>query len=225
MAVIVFIEDDPSARRGLELALTRLGHTVAGHATGEEGLAEIRFRRPEMAIIDVMLPGIDGVEVCRRIRQEDSLPVILLTARSDDIDVVVGLEAGADDYVVKPVEPHVLGARIRAVLRRSENPTSGDRSAYGDLVIDRGKLKVQRAGRDVHLTATELRLLLELSRRPGQVLSRQQLLAGVWEHDYLGDSRLVDATVQRLRAKIEDTPSRPRFVETVRGFGYRFAPP
>jgi two-component system response regulator MtrA len=123
------------------------------------------------------------------------------------------------------VEPHVLGARIRAVLRRSESATSGDLSRYGDLVIDRGTLKVQRAGRDIHLTATELRLLLELSRRPGQVLSRQQLLAGVWEHDFLGDSRLVDATVQRLRAKIEDTPSRPRFVETVRGFGYRFTPP
>lgn len=224
MAAILFVEDDPSARTALELALTRLGHVVSAYETGEEGLATIQAQRPEIVILDVMLPGIDGVEVCRRIRAEDSLPVILLTARSDDIDVVVGLEAGADDYVVKPVEPRVLDARIRAVLRRSEH-VPGDRSTYGDLVIDRGALKVQRAGRDVRLTATELRLLLELSRRPGQVLSREQLLAGVWEHDYLGDSRLVDATVQRLRLKIEDVPSRPRLIETVRGFGYRFSPP
>jgi two-component system, OmpR family, response regulator MtrA len=224
VAVILFVEDDPSARTALALALTRLGHVVSAHETGEEGLASIQSHRPEIALLDVMLPGINGVEVCRRIRAEDSLPVILLTARSDDIDVVVGLEAGADDYVVKPVEPRVLDARIRAVLRRSEH-APGDRSTYGDLVIDRGALKVQRAGRDIRLTATELRLLLELSRRPGQVLSREQLLAGVWEHDYLGDSRLVDATVQRLRLKIEDVPSRPRVIETVRGFGYRFSPP
>jgi two-component system response regulator MtrA len=223
VATILLVEDDPSARTGIELALTRLGHTVTSRATGEQGLDEARTRRPEIAILDVMLPGIDGVDVCRRIRRSDTLPVILLTALSDDIDVVVGLEAGADDYVVKPVEPRVLDARIRAVLRRTEN-SPGDRATYGDLVIDRGTLKVQRGGRDVRLTGTELRLLLELTRRPGQVLNRRQLLAAVWEHDFLGDSRLVDATVQRLRAKIEDVPARPRFVETVRGFGYRFAP-
>ncbi len=229
VASILFVEDDPSARTALELALTRQGHGVTSRATGEDGLAALRARRPEIAILDVMLPGVDGIEVCRRIRRDDlcgggALPVILLTARGDDLDVVLGLEAGADDYVVKPVEPRVLDARIRAVLRRADH-TLVDRSAYGDLVIDRTSLKVTKAGADLRLTPTELRLLLELARRPGQALTRQHLLAEVWEHTYPGDSRLVDACVQRLRAKIEDEPAEPRLIETVRGFGYRFAAP
>ncbi|NKZ07668.1 response regulator transcription factor [Actinomadura latina] len=224
MASILFVEDDPSARAALDLALTRLGHAVTSRATGEDGLAALRARRPEIALLDVMLPGIDGIEVCRRIRREDSLPVILLTARGDDLDIVLGLEAGADDYVVKPVEPRVLDARVRAVLRRADH-TRVDRSVYGDLVIDRTSLKVTKAGTDLRLTPTELRLLLELTRRPGQALTRQQLLAEVWEHTYPGDSRLVDACVQRVRAKIEDEPAEPRLIETVRGFGYRFAAP
>jgi DNA-binding response OmpR family regulator len=223
VASILFVEDDPSARTALELALTRQGHRVTSRATGEDGLEALRARRPEIAILDVMLPGIDGIEVCRRIRRGDPLPVILLTARGDDLDVVLGLEAGADDYVVKPVEPRVLDARIRAVLRRAE--TRADIAAYGDLVIDRASLKVTKAGTDVRLTPTELRLLLELSRRPGQALTRQHLLAEVWEHTYPGDSRLVDACVQRVRAKIEDEPAEPRLIETVRGFGYRFTAP
>ncbi|WP_067490514.1 response regulator transcription factor [Actinomadura hibisca] len=224
MASILFVEDDPSARTALELALTRQGHRVTARATGEDGLDALRARRPEIAVLDVMLPGIDGIEVCRRIRRADTLPVILLTARGDDLDVVLGLEAGADDYVVKPVEPRVLDARIRAVLRRAEH-THPDRSAYGDLVVDRTSLKVTRAGRDIRLTPTELRLLLELTRRPGHAMTRQQLLAAVWELDRPGDSRLVDACVQRVRAKIEDDPAEPRRIETVRGFGYRFVAP
>lgn len=224
MASILFIEDDPSARTALELALTRQGHAVTSRATGEDGMEALRARRPEIAILDVMLPGIDGIEVCRRIRRDDSLPVILLTARGDDLDVVLGLEAGADDYVVKPVEPRVLDARIRAVLRRADHARA-DRSVYGDLVIDRTSLKVTKDGTDLRLTPTELRLLLELTRRPGQALTRQQLLAEVWEHTYPGDSRLVDACVQRVRAKIEDEPAEPRLIETVRGFGYRFTAP
>lgn len=224
MASILFVEDDPSARVALELALTRLGHAVTAVATGEEGLERLRARRPEIAVLDVMLPGIDGIEVCRRIRREDTLPVILLTARGDDLDVVLGLEAGADDYVVKPIEPRVLDARVRAVLRRAEG-SHADRSSYGDLVIDRMSLKVTKAGADVRLTPTELRLLLELTRRPGQALTRQNLLASVWEHTYPGDSRLVDACVQRVRAKIEDEPAEPRLIQTVRGFGYRFTAP
>lgn len=224
MATVLLVEDDPSARAALDMALSRQGHSVTAHATGEEGLAHIRAARPELAVLDVMLPGVDGVEVCRRIRRFDDLPVILLTARSDDIDVVLGLEAGADDYVVKPVEPRVLDARIRAVLRRTENHP-GEQSTHGDLVIDRAALRVTRRGRDVGLTPTELRLLLELTRRPGQALTRRELLRAVWELDHLGDSRLVDACVQRLRAKIEDVPARPAYIETVRGFGYRFATP
>ncbi|MFC0862004.1 response regulator [Sphaerimonospora cavernae] len=224
MAGILLVEDDPSVRAGLELALTRQGHSITAYATGEEALEHIRARRPEIVILDVMLPGIDGVEVCRRIRRIDSLPVILLTARGDDLDVVVGLEAGADDYVVKPVEPRVLDARIRAVLRRLEF-ASADRVSFGDLVIDRGALKVSLAGREVHLTPTELRLLLELVRHPGQVLSRRYLLRAVWDHTHVGDSRLVDACVQRVRAKIEPVPADPVFIHTARGFGYRFSPP
>ncbi|RSN53969.1 response regulator transcription factor [Actinomadura sp. WAC 06369] len=224
MAKILLVEDDPSARAGLEMALTRQGHGVTARATGEDGLGALRALRPEIAILDVMLPGIDGIEVCRRIRRDDTLPVILLTARGDDLDVVLGLEAGADDYVIKPVEPRVLDARIRAVLRRAEQ--SGlDRSVHGDLVIDRTSLRVTKAGTDLRLTPTELRLLLELARRPGHALTRRHLLAAVWEHTYPGDSRLVDACVQRVRAKIEDDPADPRLIETVRGFGYRFAAP
>ncbi|WP_285775216.1 response regulator transcription factor [Microtetraspora sp. NBRC 13810] len=224
MAGILLVEDDPSVRSGLELALTRQGHTITSYATGEEALDHIRARRPEIVVLDVMLPGIDGVEVCRRVRKIDQLPIILLTARGDDLDVVVGLEAGADDYVVKPVEPRVLDARIRAVLRRVESASS-DRITFGDLVIDRGALKVTLDGREVHLTPTELRLLLELVRHPGQVLNRRHLLRSVWDHSHVGDSRLVDACVQRIRAKIEPVPAEPVFIHTVRGFGYRFNPP
>jgi len=211
----------------IELALTRQGHQVATAATGEQALELWQSQRPELVVLDVMLPGIDGFEICRRIRRTDQVPIILLTARSDDIDVVVGLESGADDYVVKPVQPRVLDARIRAVLRRHGNssPEAGDTAVFGDLVVDRAAMTVTRAGVPISLTPTELKLLVELSRRPGQALSRQQLLRLVWDHDYLGDSRLVDACVQRLRAKVEVVPSDPRLIRTVRGIGYRLDPP
>ncbi|GLX98883.1 response regulator [Herbidospora sp. NEAU-GS84] len=224
MAGILLVEDDPSVRTGLELALARQGHSITAFGTGEEALEHIRARRPEIVILDVMLPGIDGVEVCRRIRKLDSLPIILLTALGDDLDIVVGLEAGADDYVIKPVEPRVLDARIRAILRRMES-ASTDRITFGDLMIDRGALKVTLEGREVHLTPTELRLLLELVRHPGQVLNRRYLLRSVWDHTHVADSRLVDACVQRIRAKIEPTPGDPVYIHTVRGFGYRFSGP
>ena len=224
MAGILLVEADPSVRTGLELALTRQGHSVTSYATGEEALDHVRTRRPEIVILDVMLPGIDGIEVCRRIRKIDSLPVILLTALGDDLDVVVGLEAGADDYVVKPVQPRVLDARIRAILRRVES-VPADRLTFGDLVIDRGALKVTLKGKEVHLTPTELRLLLELVRHRDKVLNRRYLLRTVWDHGHVGDSRLVDTCVQRIRAKIEPVPSEPRYIHTVRGFGYRFSPP
>ncbi len=211
----------------IELALTRQGHQVATAATGEEALELWQAQRPELVVLDVMLPGIDGFEICRRIRRTDQVPIILLTARSDDIDVVVGLESGADDYVVKPVQPRVLDARIRAVLRRQGNGAAdvGDTAVFGDLVVDRAAMTVTRNGSPISLTPTELKLLVELSRRPGQALSRQQLLRLVWDHDYLGDSRLVDACVQRLRAKVELVPSDPRLIRTVRGIGYRLDPP
>jgi len=226
MVTVLLVEDDPAARQGLELALRRLGYQVQAAATGEAALRDFRAAAADVVVLDLMLPGLDGFEVCRRLRRDSDVPVIMLTARGDDLDIVGGLEAGADDYVVKPVEPRVLDARLRAVIRRTARtgPPGGAAETYDGLMIDRGALIVRRAGADVSLTPTELRLLLVLSGSPRQVFSREQLLGLVWEHDYLGDSRLVDACVQRLRAKIETDTSEPRYVQTVRGFGYRFGP-
>jgi DNA-binding response OmpR family regulator len=223
MTTVLLVEDDPAARQGLELALRRLGYRVRPAGTGEAALDGIRQGAVDVVVLDVMLPGVDGFEVCRRLRRDSNVPVIMLTARGDDFDIVAGLEAGADDYVVKPVEPRVLDARIRAVLRRLARAGSPTET-YGELVIDRGSLTVALRDREISLTPTELRLLLVLSGSPRQVLSREQLLDLVWEHGYLGDSRLVDACVQRLRAKIETDTSEPRYIQTVRGFGYRFGP-
>jgi two-component system, OmpR family, response regulator MtrA len=219
--LVLLIEDDPAVSEGLELGLSHLGHEVLAAFDGESGLLLAGERRPHVVVLDLMLPGIDGFEVCRRLRAAGSTPIIMLTARSDDLDVVAGLEAGADDYVAKPVRPRVLDARIKAVLRRVAAEPSG-RTEFSGLGIDRESLVVTRAGKPVDLTPTELRLLLTLSDHPGRVLSREQLLSAVWEQDFLGDSRLVDACVQRLRAKIEDVPGEPVYVQTVRGFGYRF---
>ena len=223
MTTVLLVEDDPASRQGLELALSRLGYGVCPAATGEAALDGLGAGPVDVVVLDVMLPGVDGFEVCRRLRRVSNVPVIMLTARGDDFDVVAGLEAGADDYVVKPAEPRVLDARIRAVLRRLARAGS-PAETWGDLVLDRESLIVRRAGQLVPLTPTELRLLLVLSGSPRQVFSREQLLDLVWEHSYLGDSRLVDACVQRLRAKIESDTADPRYIQTVRGFGYRFGP-
>lgn len=227
MPHVLLIEDDASVRDGMELVLRRHGYEVSVAATGEEALALVADDTGiELAVLDLMLPGMDGFEVCRRVRASGAtLPVIMLTARGDDTDVVRGLEAGADDYVVKPVTAPVLEARIRAALRRAEPVASAVRGEeHAGLVIDRAGLTVTRRGAPVPLPPTELRLLLELSASPGQVFSREQLLKSVWEHGFLGDSRLVDAAVGRLRAKIEDVAAKPRYIQTVRGFGYRFGP-
>jgi len=223
MANVLLVEDDPAARQGLELALRRLGHGVRPVGTGEAALRDFHEVPVDVVVLDVMLPGLDGFEVCRQLRRGGDVPIIMLTARGDDLDIVGGLEAGADDYVIKPVEPRVLDARIRAVLRRMPRAGSAAES-YGDLTIDRASLIVRRDGREISLTPTELRLLLVLSDSPRQVFSREQLLDAVWEHDYLGDSRLVDACVQRLRAKLETDAAKPLYIQTVRGFGYRFGP-
>ncbi|MFG1612629.1 response regulator transcription factor [Nonomuraea wenchangensis] len=223
MSRILLIEDDPAVREGLELALSRHGHWVRAVESGEQGLDRLRADVPDVVVLDLMLPGMDGFEVCRRIRTTGDMPIIMLTARGDDIDVVAGLESGADDYVVKPVQPRVLEARIRAVLRRIGRDQA-ELERHGDLTIDRAALVVDKRGVPVSLAPTELRLLLVLSSTPGRVHSRQQLLESVWEHGYFGDSRLVDACVQRLRAKIEDDSAAPVYLQTVRGFGYRFGP-
>ncbi|MFE7772651.1 response regulator [Streptomyces sp. NPDC057445] len=226
MPRVLLVEDDPSVREGVELGLRRRGHEVRCAATGEAGLAALDGFVPDLVLLDLMLPGMNGVQVCRRIRESSQLPIIMLTARGDDFDVVVGLEAGADDYIVKPARTEVIEARIRAVLRRIEEPGGGRPTVevHGELAIDRAGLTVAKSGRRLALAPSELKLLLHLSAAPEQVFSRQQLLEHVWEHSYHGDARLVDACVRRLRNKIEDEAGSPRYIQTLRGFGYRFGP-
>jgi two-component system, OmpR family, response regulator MtrA len=221
---VLLVEDDPSIREIATLGLERAGFRVT--ATGDGRDALIRFRQGsfDLVVLDVMLPSLDGLEVCREIRRESQAPIVMLSARSDLHDIVVGLELGADDYVTKPFELPELVARIKAVLRRSAVGPTDRAISVDDLEIDPGAFRVTRRGEDVPLTATEFRLLLELARRPKQVFTRELLLDLVWNYDYLGDSRLVDVAVQRLRAKIEDDPKQPRLIQTVRGVGYRFDP-
>jgi DNA-binding response OmpR family regulator len=229
MPQLLVIEDDAAVAESLQLAMKNLGHTVYTAGTGEDGLEFVQRNRTnlDLAIVDVMLPGIDGFEVCRRLSAADALPIVMLTARSDPIDVVVGLECGADDYVVKPVEPRVLDARIKAVLRRIGAPTAPPPPAtvIGRLQVDEAAMRVSRDSVELSLTPTELRLLLELLHHAGQALSRRALLERVWDYGYLGDSRLVDACIQRLRAKVEDDPAHPTLIKTVRGVGYRLELP
>ncbi|MEU6609257.1 response regulator transcription factor [Streptomyces shenzhenensis] len=228
MPRVLLIEDDRAVREGVTLALRRQRHDVVAAGTGEEGMDRLRSFRPDIVVLDLMLPGMTGFEVCRGIRAVDqTLPIIMATARGDEVDIVVGLEAGADDYVVKPVQARVLDARIRAVLRRAGGTSAGTAlpkiDTYGGLAVDRAGLTVTLHGVPVPLAPSERRLLLTLSASPGQVFSRQQLLEAVWEHDYHGDARLVDACVKRLRTKLDEPPRAPRYIHTVRGFGYRFA--
>ena len=226
---VLFVEDDDVIREATQLALERDGFTVTAMPDGLSGLEAFRADRPDIALLDVMLPGLDGVSLCRRIRDESTVPVIMLSARADSIDVVLGLEAGADDYVTKPFDGAVLVARIRAVLRRfghaggpgaaTETPEDAPERgvlAFGDIEIDTEGMEVRKGGETVALTPTEMRLLLEFSSAPGTVLSRDKLLERVWDYGWGGDTRVVDVHVQRLRTKIGQDR-----IETVRGFGYK----
>jgi DNA-binding response OmpR family regulator len=225
MSRVLLVEDDPGVAEAVALALTSLGHSVRIAADGGAGLSALAEEAFEVLLLDVMLPGIDGFETARRVRAISLVPIIMLTARSDAIDIVAGLECGADDYVTKPAEPRVLDARIKAVLRRTSPGIGAAVLRFGDLCIDTAAMTVTKAGVPVALTPTELRLLVELAEHAGQVLSRHQLLAKVWGYGYAGDSRLVDAVVQRLRAKVETVPAQPEHVQTVRGIGYRMDRP
>ncbi|KNE79937.1 MULTISPECIES: two-component system response regulator CseB [Streptomyces] len=228
---VLFVEDDDVIREATQLALERAGLVVTAAPDGLTGLESFRGDRPDIALLDVMLPGLDGVSLCRHIRDESAVPVIMLSARADSIDVVLGLEAGADDYVTKPFDSAVLVARIRAVLRRFGHAAGGpdgpagagpggeageEPLRFGDLEIDTGGMEVRRDGEPVSLTPTEMRLLLEFSSAPGTVLSRDRLLERVWDYDWGGDTRVVDVHVQRLRTKIGQER-----IDTVRGFGYK----
>jgi len=225
VSALLLVEDDRGVAEALRLALVSLGHRVELAQDGKAGLAKLAERPFDVMLLDVMMPGIDGFETARRVRAASLLPIIMLTARSDPIDIVAGLECGADDYVTKPVEPRVLDARIKAVLRRAVPREEAAPLAFGEVTINPMAMMVARAGRPVALTPTELRLLLELAEHAGQALSRHQLLHRVWGYGYAGDSRLVDAVVQRLRAKVEPAPSQPTLIHTVRGIGYRLDRP
>jgi two-component system, OmpR family, response regulator MtrA len=219
---LLLIEDDASIREIVSIGLKAAGFRVVTAIDGRQGLATARSGGFDAVILDVMLPSLDGFEVCREIRKFSRIPVVMLTARTDLIDVVVGLESGADDYVKKPFELPELTARLRAVLRRAAAP-AGEHSviAVGRLEIDPAGFAVRRDGAELALTATEFRLLVELAKRPGQVFTRELLLQRVWDYEYLGESHLVDVAIQRLRAKVEDDPSHPVLIKTVRGVGYR----
>jgi two-component system response regulator MtrA len=218
---VLLVEDDPSIREVASLGLQEAGLTVESAPDGRDGLARFRSDPYDLVVLDVMLPELDGLEVCRQIRRTSRVPVLMLSARGDTVDVVVGLELGADDYVTKPFELAELVARARALLRRTHDPPVEELLHAGDIEIDATGFRATRGGADLQLTATEFRLLLELARRPGQVFTRELLLERVWGYEYLGDSRLVDIAVQRLRAKVEAQPGSPQLITTVRGVGYR----
>jgi DNA-binding response OmpR family regulator len=224
-ARILLLEDDARIRAAMRMALEYEGHRVHEVASGEEALRDFAAEPFDIALVDLMLPGMDGFEVCRTLRQTSDIPIIMVTARTDSHDVVAGLEAGADDYISKPFVAKELSARIRALLRRARGQaTPRPRSTFGDIEVLPDEGVVRRSGQELHLTKTEFRLLCELAANSGKVLSREELLESVWDYDYFGDGRLVDVQVRRLRTKIEPDPADPRHILTVRGLGYKLVP-
>ena len=223
---ILVVEDDERIRSSMRLALEGEGYEVDEAASGEDALDRFAAEPSDVALIDLMLPGMDGFECCRALRRHSAVPIIIVTARTDTHDVVAGLEAGADDYVTKPFVAKELGARIRALLRRAR-PAEDEPTVltFGDLEVlpDEGLLR-HIDGEEVHCTRTEFRLLCELAANPNKVLSREQLLDRVWGYDYFGDGRLVAVHIRRLRTKVEPDPALPRHILTVRGMGYKLVP-
>jgi DNA-binding response OmpR family regulator len=219
---ILTVEDDERIRTAVRLALEDEGWEVEEADTGEEALQAFTRQPSDVVLIDIMLPGIDGFDVCRSIRRVSDVPIVMVTARADTHDVVAGLEAGADDYLTKPFAPKELSARIRALLRRARTiDLAPTHLRFGDLEIIPDEGIVLRDNAEVHLTKTEFRLLVELASAPGRVFSREVLLERVWGYGYFGDGRLVDVHVRRLRMKVEVDPANPRHVMTIRGLGYK----
>lgn len=217
----MLVEDDRRIRRGTALALEHEGFSVLEAPDGEIGMRMFHEQTPDLAILDVMLPGRDGFEICREIRKGSDVPVIFLTAKTDTVDVVVGLESGGDDYVTKPFVMRELIARIRALLRRLQSEATPTRIVVRDLVIEPESGVVRKSGDEISLTKTEFKLLCALASRPNVIFQRDILLERVWGYDYLGDSRLVDTHIQRLRAKIEPESASPTYIQTIRGMGYK----
>jgi two-component system response regulator MtrA len=220
---VLVVDDDAALSEMLGIVLRGEGFEPVFCADGAQAVQAFRDSRPDIVLLDLMLPGMDGIDICRAIRQDSGVPIVMLTARGDTVDVVVGLEAGADDYIVKPFKPKELVARIRARVRRHEDSSSAN-LAIGDLIIDVNAHTVTRAGLPLALTPLEFDLLVCLAKKPGQVFTREVLLQEVWGYRHAADTRLVNVHVQRLRAKIEDDPDQPEVVLTVRGVGYKAGP-
>jgi len=224
---VLLVEDDAGIRTAVRLMLEDEGYDVVEAATGEDGIARFRAGGADLAMVDLLLPGLGGLDVVRALRSASALPILVVTAQADSHDVVAGLEAGADDYVTKPFVPKELAARVRAHLRRMQREATAPARTtmrVRDLEIAPGAGEVRRNGRLLTLTKTEFRLLCELAEHAGQVISRDQLLERVWGWEYVGDGRLVDTHLYRLRAKIEDDPANPTTLVTVRGLGYKLQP-
>ncbi|CAN5174408.1 MAG: MtrAB system response regulator MtrA [Nocardioides sp.] len=220
---ILVVDDDASLAEMLTIVLRQEGYDSAAVGRGDEALAAFQDYRPDLVLLDLMLPGMDGIEVCRQIRKESGVPIVMLTAKGDTVDVVVGLESGADDYVVKPFKPKELVARIRARIRRFDSSGS-EALQIGDLAIDVAGHSVTRDREPLSLTPLEFDLLVCLARKPWQVFSREVLLEQVWGYRHAADTRLVNVHVQRLRSKVEHDPENPEIVVTVRGVGYKAGP-
>ncbi|MBD0349183.1 MAG: response regulator transcription factor [Thermoleophilia bacterium] len=225
MPTVLVVDDEPIVREIVVSYLRRDGFETLEAGDGEEARRLIDGRPPDAVVLDIMLPGADGLELCRWIRGRSTLPVILLTARGEESDRVVGLDLGADDYVTKPFSPRELAARVRAVLRRADAPSAPTaRIAFDDLRLDAERREVSKGGRELKLTAKEFDLLWFLATHPRTVFSRDQLMSSIWGYEAAFDTGTVTVHVRRLREKIENDPSRPRFLQTVWGVGYRFVP-
>ena len=223
---VLVVDDEPNLLHTVSYALRQDGHEVVTATDGNEALAVFRSARPDVVVLDVMLPGLDGLEVCRRIRRDSDVPIVMLTARDTELDTVVGLAVGADDYLGKPFSMRELSARVRALLRRSTRPVGPAEAAPAlerrGLRLEPGRHRVTLDETEIVLKPREFDLLALLLAHPGQVLARERILERVWGFDYAGDSRTVDTHVKTLREKLGDDAERPRWIETVRGVGYRF---
>ena len=220
---ILVVDDDPSLAEMLTIVLRGEGFDTAVIGDGSQALTAVRELRPDLVLLDLMLPGMNGIDVCRVLRADSGVPIVMLTAKTDTVDVVLGLESGADDYIMKPFKSKELVARVRARLRRTDEPAP-EMLQIGDIVIDVAGHSVKREGETLNLTPLEFDLLVALARKPRQVFTREVLLEQVWGYRHAADTRLVNVHVQRLRAKIEKDPEHPEIVVTVRGVGYKAGP-